>query len=436
VTPREIEARLDALRDAGRGLRRRPARETLDGLCRVLDGWSDPDSSWRKQLALALPSAAGFSPENVREGLARGLAGWNGASLRALVESEIGSAAIDGGGARGAADRDAGGMRIASGFGVTSLVLAGSIPMPTLLALVAPLALRSPVLARCAARDPVTAPLVARSVAEVDAKLGACVDVVTFPSSDAASMSALLGADCVVATGSDATVAEIAARVAPPRRLVAYGHRLSLAVLGDAATRGDALVRAADGLALDVALWDQLGCLSPVAIYVVSADATASDRVAAALASALEAAERRWPRGPLEPGAAARFTQERDAAELRAAAGHGVALHGGARFAVVCEADATPRPAPLHRFVRVHPLADRAELARVVGPLGAHLAGVAVAGLGEEGPAIARDLARAGASRICAPGQLQAPPLHWCHDGRGVLLPLAQFTDFEITLAP
>jgi hypothetical protein len=32
-------------------------------------------------------------------------------------------------------------------------------------------------------------------------------------------------------------------------------------------------------------------------------------------------------------------------------------------------------------------------------------------------------------SRICPLGAMQAPPLSWCHDGRGVLLPLARLSD-------
>ena len=50
VTPAQIHAELERLRAAGALLRERPARETLDSLARVLDGWSDPRSSWQKKL--------------------------------------------------------------------------------------------------------------------------------------------------------------------------------------------------------------------------------------------------------------------------------------------------------------------------------------------------------------------------------------------------
>ncbi len=422
MTPAEIRARLASLREAGAKLRRRPARETLDALARVVDGWSDPAGAWRHALETELPGATGFSAPMVREGLARGLDAWSGDALRELVAREI-----------GAPERlDSARARLAAGFGVTAVLLAGSIPMPTLVSLLAPLALRSPVLAKSASRDPVTPRLVARSLAETDAELAQCLEIVDVPGADAERIGALLEADCAVAIGSDETISAVRTRVRPDRRLVARGHRLSVAALGAAASGGAALEDVAERLALDVALWDQLGCLSPIAVYVVGEDA--ADRVAAALARALAAAERRWPRGAIGGAAAAAIAHERADAELRRAAGRRVALHASQAtlWTVLREDSAELRPAPLHRFVRVLPVRDAAALPAALAPLAPHLAGVAVEGFGSHTSALARELADLGASRICAPGRLQAPPLAWSHGGEGVLIPIARFTDLEV----
>jgi hypothetical protein len=422
LTPGAIRERLAELRRAGAGLRRRPARKTLDALARVLDGWSDPGSTWRRTLEAELPGATGFSRETVSEGLRCGLAHWNGQALRALAAREL-----------GALERLDGTLHpMIASFDATAVLLAGSIPMPTLLALVAPLVLRSPVLAKSASRDPVTPGLVARSIAEVDAELGRCIEVVAFPGEDDERMAALLEADCIVASGSDETVAAVRARTAPPQRLVAYGHRLSVAALGAAAAQGDGLEEAARRLALDVALWDQLGCLSPIVVYVEGE--AAADAAAEALAAALAEVEQRMPRGMIEPRAAALITHERARAELRAAAGERVCLRAsdGTAWTVVREARCEVLPAPLHRFVRIMPVADSAHLLDALAPLAPHLAAIAVEGFGAATPRLARDLAQLGASRICVPGALQAPPLGWHHDGKGVLIPLARFTDLEL----
>jgi len=421
MTAREIRDRLAELREAGAKLRRRPARETHAALARVLDLWASPDSSWRRRLEAELPVATGFTRENVREGLARGLAPFRGEALLSLVRAELGDPAR----------LDAAHGSMLSGFDSTAVVLAGAIPQPSLLALLAPLVLRSPVLAKPASRDPVTAALVAESISDVDPELGRCIAIARFGSSDEACLRALLEADCVAATGSDASIAALAARVQPPRRLIASGHRLSVAALGPEALRGPALDAAAGGIALDVALWDQQGCLSPLVVYAVGSDGEAPDRLAEALAHALASLERRLPRGALDAAAAAAFRNECDSAELRAAERPGVRLLGGVaqRWAVVREVDAALRPAPLNRFVRVSPIENPELLSSALRPLAAHLAGVALAGFGASQDGVARGLADLGASRLCRPGELQSPPLAWHHEGRPLLLPFARFTD-------
>jgi len=410
VTPDALRARLAALRAAGEELRERPARAVIDALAAVLERWRDPDSPERRELERELPAATGFSAENVREGLARGLAPWSGDALHALAERELSH-----------------GGAFARGHDVTAVLLAGAIPMPALLSMIAPLALRSAVLVKTAARDPITAPLVARSIAAVDAQLARCVEVVDFPGSDTARMEVFLSAECVLATGSDETIAAVAARVGRHQALLRHGHRFSLALLGPEACDGAALDRAARGLALDTALWDQLGCLSPIAVYV-AADTDSCRRVGAALARALDRVGHELPRGAVDARAAALFAHERAGAELRAAAGQPVALHAApdTSWAVVCEPDAAPRPAPLHRFVRVHPLSGPDRLGAALGPLAAQLAGVAIAGFGRAESQVAVGLRLLGASRVCAPGELQSPPLDWPRDGLAPLGSLAR----------
>ena len=420
-TPDGIRESLQRLRRDAGDLRRRPARETLAALARVLDGWRDRASPWRRGLEDELPACTGFSPENVRAGLDLALAPLSGDALHALVTRELG----------GVASLEGSAGTLVRGFETCAVLLAGALPTPTLVALVAPLVLGSGVLAKTSLHDPVTAGWLARSLGEVDPGLGACLAVAPFRGDDVACTEALLEADCVVASGSDETIARLRPRVLPPRRFVARGHRVSVAALGPEAVHGEPLASRAAGLALDVALWDQLGCLSPVSVFAAG-DRAAADRVAETLVEALERAERRLPRGRLAPGAAAAVAREREEAEFRAAAGRDVRLLAGASWTVVREEDASPRPAPLHRFVRVVPVAGCAELLDALRPLGPHLAGVALAGFGSESGDVARSLGALGASRLCAPGRMQAPPLAWHQDGQGVLQPLARFTDLEL----
>jgi len=393
---------------AVRGLRAdlEAAEQTLHGMTgedrvaavgRVLDAWSDPGSEIRRRILAEHPAASGLSPENVAAGLELALAGWDHAALERLVEHEA-----EGGAARLS--------------GITTVVHGGVLPMPTLVDALAPIVLGSPVLAKPARRDPVTPRLVAASLAELAPELGRCLAIADVRSGDEAALEAVLDTRRVVATGSDAAMAAIGARIGRGTRLIAHGHKLAVAVLG--ADVNVDLEAAAAALAVDVSLWDQLGCLSPIACWVVG-DAWRSDRFAEALARALAERERLTPRGEVDAEAAAWIANERAEAELRQAAGRGASLHAGAAWTVVAERDPSPRAAPLHRFVRIHPLATPTDLARVLAPLATHVTGMAHAGLREAAVHEARQAI--GASRSAAFGALQAPPLDWARDGLGVL---------------
>jgi hypothetical protein len=419
MSAEEIRAALERLRGASLRLRRRPAREATSALVSALETWRDPDSEVRSALRSEYADATGFSPAMVEAGMARALADWTGDALRSLIDRELG----------GIEALDGTGLRAASGFEVTSVLLAGALPTPTLIGLLAPLVLRSGVLAKTSAHDPVTARLVAISVAAADPELGTCIEVVAFPSSDRECMGALLAADCVVASGSDQTLASVAARVEPPRRLVGYGHRVSVAALAP-----DRPADSAARVAEDVALWDQLGCLSPLAVFVTDREPGGAAEFGAELAGALADLEERWPRGRVPPQVAADIARERDEAEMRAAGGAAVRLHRskGTRWTVVVEDDGEIRPSPLHRFVRVHPVAGIGGLVEALTPLKRHLASVGVGGFANQRAELTSALRQLGVSRTCPVGTMQAPPLSWCHDNRGVLTPLARFCDDEL----
>ncbi len=399
---RTIRDQIDALRAGSAALGELSETERIERVAALLDAWAPADSPWQKELCEMFPAATGFSIEMVREGCARGFAPLRGQALRPLIDLE-----------------EAAPARKPT---VCASILAGSIPMPTLLAAVAPLALGSAVALKASAADPISPRLVARSAAEVDPLLGRCVDVVTLSQNDEEGLLQLLGADVASITGSDEGVEWVASRSRPGTPVVRHGHRFSAAVVGDRATRGDALEETAQGLALDIALWDQLGCLSPIGVWVVDRDPRACDRFVESLASALAAAERRWPRSALDTASKAAFAHALATDQLREAAGAGVYTRTAGEWCVVREGDPLLRPVPLFRFIRVYPAHDVAAVCTSIGGDREHLAALAVAGLDQNAETALRELRP---SRVCVPGALQTPPLAWRRDHLGVLSSLS-----------
>ncbi len=393
----------------------RDRKRRLATLGALLDELAQPDSPLREALARALEETSGFEPSTLRAGLALALGAWSRTALEKLVEEGLGTR------------RD----RVAQSFPRTAVLQGGALPMPNLLSLLLPLAVGSPVLARSGRHDPTTAHFLAAALRERDPELGRCLEVVDFPIEDEEAMEAFLEAECVSVTGSDETLRAVARRLRPSQRLVGFGHRVSVAAwwLGREASR---LWAAARNLAIDVALWDQLGCLSPVALYVHAEQDRVPAEVAEALARALDAAAHELPRGRLSPGARAQLAHERQSAELRAASDPRVRVLAGEDWTVVLEGDTRPRVAPLHRFLRVHPVRDAAELAKALRPLAPWLAAVGVAGAVEAGSPWLAGLVELAPGRICGQGRMQAPPLGWAHEGMDALAPFVRLTDLEL----
>ncbi len=407
----QIEVKLAGLRRQSNWLATH-REDAQAALAAWLDRLSVQGGAEQKELAASTATSTGIHIDTVAEGLALAFDAWTGGVFTKWLKGALGD----------------GSTQAARGFPAASVLLAGSIPSANLLSLILPLALGTPVLARAGRHDSATLAFARKHLAAIDPRLGACLEEADFAHSDDDAFGAFASAECVVATGSDATLAKVASRVPPNSRFVPHGHRISVAVLGPEPS----LASAASSLARDVALWDQLGCLSPVALYVASEDGRVPDRVDEALVGALRELAGRLPRGRVEPEAAVAFANERDAAELRAASNPEVRLHTGRDFAIAVESDAAWRPAPLHRFLRVHPVVSPEALADALAPLSPHLAAVGMElGSGPEATQWRAAVESAAPSRTCRLGRMQAPPLSWSHDGQNPVEALVRWMDRE-----
>lgn len=425
---RAAQGRLALAADA---LRARSFDDRLTAVASVLADWTAPDSPWRRELASALADATPFEAATLTEGLESALRAWDPEGFKACAQREIGCLL---------ADRD---IELAPFESVTVLA-GGSIPMPTILSSLLPLVVGSPVLLRETSKDPVTASLLSRSLAARDEGLAKSFEAVAFPADDVAAFDVALKAPCIVATGSDETLADVARRLAPSQRFVPYGHKFSVAAVGPAAIEDAATLSAtAAGISLDVARWDQSGCLSPVVVYAVGLNNGDTKSLATAISACLEELATSMPRGALPPARAVVTANERSEARMRLTGTEGL-LFEGTQHTVVLEVDAEPRPAPLSRFLRIMPVDSEEFFVQALERFSGHISTVSIAGLSLGlGEAIANNrsaerspspteslfarLARVGVSRVTKPGRSQTPPVDWPHDGLPLFTPVARF---------
>jgi hypothetical protein len=310
-------------------------------------------------------------------------------------------------------------------------VSAGNVPGLAIPTIVTGLLAKAAVVVKPAAGDPVLAALVARSLASIDPDLGDCVAVAYWPGgTDALTDVLLRRTEVVTVEGDDATVAAVTERARG--RVLGFGRRLSCALVTREATAD--LGRVVAGLARDVSLYDQHGCLSPQVVYVETGGPASALDVAAALGRALVELEHELPRGPLSPEAHQAVRALREAAEWNAIAGQEVRIFGSpaaSGVTVLYEADPTFAPAAAYRTVRVKPLEEIAGLMRHLGPWAGCLEAVGVAGSMARRHEVTTALAPSSVSRICPVGRMQSPPLGWHRGGVARLQTLLRWVDVE-----
>jgi hypothetical protein len=410
-SPSELRAHIDTVRYAAAQIvRRRSVDSILHTLDQVIANWLSPDYQLRRRAEVELPAVTGFSAATIRHGLPRLLEPLRADAIGQLLDAELGD--------RHALDRVCDGRR-ALGPPLITYVLSGNLPGLAAAPVLLSLAIKSAVLLKPAAADPLFPQLLAASIAEVDAELGRCVLVAPWRGGDGDIEAGAFGeSDLVVASGSDAAIAAIQARVG--RRFIGHGHKISFALIGrDRLADEGAAPALARRLAYDVSLWDQQGCLSPQLCYIESGGRVSPARFAEMLAQALAEYAQELPPRRLsfdEQAAVQRFRQEAEWCTDGSATL--LASPGSTDWSVSLESDARFVPTCLNRCIRLKVVDSLAVLATVLPTHRRHLEAAGIAVGTERRGELSELLAACGVHRICPIGTMQLPPLTWRQSGR------------------
>lgn len=379
-TPDLLRRLATQLSRAGETLRSIPKEDLLQAWSETVEELLDPSSPLRQELDPALARLCRLSPEGLSAGIEAVLGGVRREEAAKLFETATPSRRT----------------------GFVLVVLASNLPALAAQPLLPALAVGRPVLLKSPSSEPLFTPAFLSALCRREPRLAEAVAAVTWPGGDAQLESPVLDlAETVVAYGGGETMRSLETRVGS--RLVAYGPKISLAIVG----AGVDPAQISAGLARDIALFDQRGCLSIQAIYT----AGNAETLANELAHALTEQARRWPPGPIDAAAAAQVQQLRAEAEMRGLFAPVLPLAAGT---VIVDPAAELHPSPGLRTVRIHPIADLAHFPELLEPWHGLLQGAALAG--EDAWRLIPALERLGISRFAAPGELQSPGASW-HNG-------------------
>lgn len=406
TTPEEVRRRSAVVESTANALREMEEAHVVAAIAGAAAALAEGGSALGREARSRLAESTGLSPEMVDWGLTTSCGGVTPGALRRLIGKANGPPGT-----------------VATRARLAAVILSGNVFSASLRAVVLPLLARVPVVAKASSRDDAFPRLFRRAIEESSPELAASLDVLTFRGGETALEDALFAqADVVAAYGSDATLADVRGRLPATTAFVPHGHGLGVIwVPGEQLERpGDLEAR----IALDVAAYDQRGCLSPHAIWT-SASPDDARRFAERLARELDEVGRRLPRGslPLEHGA-----QQLQWRGVAAARGD---LFEGDGFAVSFEGEGPLRLSPGYRNVSVLLCADEEELGRRLLPLGMHLKALGVCGEDDARRGLAARLPAPLAPRVSEIGTMQTPPLDGLADGASPLAGLLRWIQVD-----
>lgn len=386
--------------------------DVIEWIAATTDLWRATDSNWMERAAREGAGATGFSSEMIRLGLRDFFEGVNRSTLTAWVYGELEGMGEWGNGRMGAPR-------------VVTHIFSGNLPNAAIQSLLSGLLVKAANVCKCASGDPLLPKLFAESLMEVDAALGQCVLFLDWKGGDeSVEREVFAASDAIIINGGDEAVESVRRRAPAGVKFLGYGHRVSVACAARERLTGEELPALAEAAANDVSIWDQQGCLSPHCIYVEEGGGVSAEQFAEALAVEMERFEEKYPRGEISLEEAAAFSRIRGAYEFRASADAGVKVFADVsenRWAVILEREPMWATSCLNRLVFVKPIARLEELAKYLGAAAGHLSCVGLEAEDSRKRPLAEMFAALGASRVCALGQMQRPPLNWLRDGKQTL---------------
>jgi hypothetical protein len=382
---------------AGRAENVGPGAERMrDALARAFALWRSRDCVQRRDAIAAIAHSAGYSVAMLENSIDALLKPFNSDALK-FVAARI-------------AAGDASDRQKTVGF-----IVAGNVAGAGIHEIAIALIAGARVVIKTATVEPIFFAEFARTLAEIDRDCGARIEVRHWSRERSDLTAALLeSCDLVVAYGDDATIESL-----HRRNVIGFGSRVSGALIAPDGISSSRIDEVAGLLARDVVLFEQLGCLSLHHVFVVNSDGRAARELAIRMAAVLESLTESMPaaRIPLHDAGAIRGVRER--ARWRQIAGEPVELFEGRglEWTLIFERRADSfKISPGFRTVHVSAVRDLAEFRACIAPLSGRIEAIAV--VGEDCEIEARAMA---IPYVCAPGEMQSPPIDWRHNGGAFL---------------
>ena len=385
-TAATLSTHVDALRDL-------PANEISGAISKAAAQLASPSSEIGRRAREELPAAAGLHPAMVDWALRTTFEKFDQDSLDALYAEGVRQ------------------LKTPTYPEILGVVLSGNVFTASARAVLVPLLFGVPVFAKASSTENLF-PTLLKSALESESELiGEAFGVATFSRDDTEVDSAFLKSVSALSVyGSDATIETIRAKLEPSQAIFEHGHGLGVAYLSASSVLASSISRLARNFAIDVAAYDQRGCLSPQAIYIEEDEHLKADDFAKALSEELAALSVPLPRGNMPADVGAAQVQWRGIALTEGL------LFQGDDFSVACPDQPNFRRSPGYRNVQVLRCKSPSAFVSSIEGFGNHLKRLGC-GAAEDRASLEALFPPALRPSICELGEMQTPKLSDIADG-------------------
>ncbi|MBN4054215.1 hypothetical protein JYT87_00735 [Nitrospira defluvii] len=413
----------DRLIDAQEKLAEESIFKIVDWIDQAAAQWLDPKGLVREEAESIIPPVSGISREMLRVILDDLFNNFTRPVLIQFLEEELGDPRqLD----RFCQKKRGVGFTRAFGPRLIAQILPGNVTGLSVTSLICGLLAKSANIAKVSREEVLFPVLFARTLHDIWPEMAGSIGISAWDNeAETLTETLLQKADLAVVYGSDETIATIREKIPATTSAVFYGHRLSLGMVARESIGKDI----ADQIAIDIALYDQNGCLSPHLYYVESGGDTSPQTFAQWVAQSLCAISLRLPKGEVLANQAVQIQQLRESLPLRG----GTVFQSpfGLDWTVLYDVQPEFNVSPLSRTVWIKPVQDLSGVGPYLDPYRKSIQAIGVALPEERQADLIPKIARMGACRICPIGKMQTPPMTWHHEGRFRLLPLLRFVDWE-----